>query len=220
MSTYTTPIEAMLETQRSAIKQSQRATSQAIAFQNSANRMALSSVKSSESTQRQGVELLEAGTHSYLSAVEAMTPVQAGTDQFRQNTDELFSQLKSAHADLFETLTAEAERGVSTYEDLAEEFLDALDKQTATLLDAHEDLQSQLVEGVEDYEAQTEEVQGRFEEAMDEQMERAEQFQERLEAQFETQVEQAERFQQQLEDQAQEFQDQLDEQAAQFGAEA
>ena len=204
----------MFETQRSAIKQGQQATKQAIEFQRSANRMALNGMRSQESTQRQGVELLKAGTRSYLDAVDTMLPgAGAGTGQLRGNADELFSQLERSHAELFETLTAEAERGVNSYEELTAEYLAALDEQLDALLDAHEDVQSQTVEVVDGYEARSETIQDRFEEAMDEQIDRAEEFQARLEEHFETQVEQAEWFQQQLEAQAEQFQDQLDKQA-------
>ncbi|PSP73553.1 hypothetical protein BRC86_09055 [Halobacteriales archaeon QS_3_64_16] len=217
MSTYTTPIDAMFETQRSAIKQGQQATKQTLEFQRNASRMALSGLKSSESAQRQGVELLESGAHSYLSAVEAMTPgAQAGTGQLRRQTDELFGQLKTSHADVFATLTEEAERGVRSYDELTAEYLDAMDEQLETLLDAHTDIQSQVLKATEGYEDRSEEFQERFEEAMDDQVDRAEQFQQQLEEQFETQVARTEQFQQQLEEQVEQFQAQLDEQAAQL----
>ena len=163
MSAYTTPIDAMFETQRSAIKQSQQATKQAIEFQRNANRMGLSGLKSTESAQRQSVELLESGTQGYLSAVEAMTPgAQADTDQLRRQTDELFGQLKTSHADVFETLTEEAERGVRSYDELAAEYLDAMDEQLEALLDAHADVQSQVLEATKGYEERSSEFQERF----------------------------------------------------------
>jgi hypothetical protein len=203
MSTYTTPIDAMFETQRSAIKGSQEATKQAASFQKSMNRMAVSGTKGQESTQRQGVELLQAGTRSYLSAVGAMTPGARGsTQQLQRQADELFAQLKSSHAELFETLTEEAERGASSYEELAEEYLEATDEALDALLDAHENVQSGTTEATDEYEERSAAFAERFEEAMDESMQQAEEFAERLEDAFETQVEGAEEFQQQFDAQA------------------
>lgn len=217
MSAYTTPVTVLFEAQRSAIEQSQRATEQAVQFQNQLNHIALSGLKSQESVQRQGVELLQAGTHSYLSTVDAMTPgARTSTAQLRRRTDEAFEQLKHNHADLFESVEHEAEQGLDSYEELSAEYLDALDEQLDVLLDAHEDIQSQSVEALEELEARTEEFGERFEDDLDESMDRAEEMQARIEEQIEEQTEQAEQFQGQLESQLDEMQTELDRQAAQM----
>ena len=217
MSTYTAPINALFETQRSAIQQSQRILEGTIEFQKSANRTALNGLSGLESTQRQGVAVAQAATRSYLSAVEAGTPGGSATG-LQRNSDELFDRLKENHAKLFDAMTQEAKRSVDSFDDLSTKYVESLDEGLGELLDAHQRTQEQSAEAVETLEARTEEFAESFEEGMEEQMERAEEMQGEVEDQIETQAEQAKEIQEEFEAQLDEMQSEMDRQAAQMEA--
>ncbi|MGQ3411388.1 helix-hairpin-helix domain-containing protein [Natrinema sp. LN54] len=201
MSQSESPIRAMFDVQRTAVKQSQQLFKQGMATQRNVDTMALTGLKGQESLQRQQLELAQAATHGYLSATAAMLPSDDDPEAHR-TIDETFEQLKTTHAEVYEALERELERGVDSADELSGEFVDTLDEQTAQLLEITEAVEDQTVQNVD-------ELSGQLREQLDQTQELQDQLEDQLERQtgdveelLERQAEQVERFQQQLEEQA------------------
>ena len=162
---YTTPVTTAFEAQRATIQQSQRALEHTVAFQKRMGEAFVGSFDSTESAQRRAVELSRSATHSYLDAVESMTPGATGTvEELRAAVDEQYDFLLENHAETFETVAAEYEEGIDAYDDVNEDYLAALDEQVEMLVEAHEALEDQSVEATEQWSAQLEQLQDQVEE--------------------------------------------------------
>lgn len=202
-STFTTPVSTAFEMQRSAIEQSQQAIESSVEFQKRLNAAALDGFEVTEEAQRGTVEMTENAVHSYLDVLEATVPGAGSvTGQVRENVDEGFDSLYEAHEEAFDVTEDEFAKGVAAYDELAVDYLVALNDQIETLLEAHEDVEGQTVETFQQAEGQFEEMQAQFEAQGEE-----------MQAQFEAQTE---RFQEQFETQFEQFQAQLEELQAQF----
>jgi paraquat-inducible protein B len=185
-STYTTPVSAAFEMQRSAIKQSQQAVENGFEFQKRMNAAMLGNFDTTEDAQRQTVELAEAGIHNYLDAVEATVPGSAATvEQMRANVETQFESLYEAHAEAFDVAEGEFAKGVDTYDDMTAQYVEAMNEQLETLLESHADVEEQVLKAFEQAENQMEEMQAQME-AQGEEMQA--QFQEQFE-QFQAQIE-------------------------------
>nr|WP_252487917.1 helix-hairpin-helix domain-containing protein [Natronococcus sp. CG52] len=210
MSQSESPIRAMFDVQRSAIKQSQQLFKQSLAAQRNADHIALTGLKGQESLQRQQLEIGQAATHGAVSAMAAMIP---GDDQpsAHRSIDESFAQLKTTHEEFYDAVERELERDVESIDELSEEFVDAMEDGTEQLLESSHTIEDQTVENV-----------GELSTQLREQLEQTEEMQDRLEDQLERQTgdveellerqaEQIESFQQQLEEQAERVQAQFEE---------
>jgi len=165
MTSYTTPINAAFELQRSTIKQSQQALTNTVEFQKRFNDAVIDSLDTAEETQQQGVELTRVAVHNYLDAVEASIPGLAGSlDEVRATVDEQFDQFASGHAEAFDAYETQLSEGADAYDEFATEYLKTVDEQIDLLLEGHEDVESQTVETLEDVEDQIEDVQAQVEE--------------------------------------------------------
>nr|WP_241430908.1 helix-hairpin-helix domain-containing protein [Natronolimnohabitans innermongolicus] len=201
MSQSESPIRAMFDVQRTAVKQSQQLFKQGLSVQRNVDSMALTGLKGQESLQRQQLELAQAMAHSYVDATAAILPGDEPSDAHRV-TDETFAQLKTTHAEFYDALERELERDVDTADEFSGEFVDALDDQTHQFLEMTRSVEDQTVESVDELSGQ-----------LREQLERTQELQDRLEEQLdqqtgdvatllERQAEQIEAFQEQLEDQS------------------
>ena len=201
--TFTTPVSTAFEMQRNAIRQSQQAFESGVEFQKRMNAAMLDGVGATEEAQRGTVEMTENAVHSYLDAVEATVPGAASmTGQLRETVDGQFDSLYQAHEEAFEMTEGEVAKGVDAYDEMAVDYLAAMNDQIEALLEAHEEIEGQTLEAFQQAEGQFEEMQARFEES-------SEEMQERFEAQ-------SEYFQEQFEAQFEQFQSQLEELQAQF----
>ncbi len=154
--------------QRTMINQSQRMAEQTISFQKNMGKLFLNGVESQKSAQQSGVAFTKAAFHSYLDAIEATVPGSRGNvEQVRDIVDEQFDTLAESHAELFDGFEQEFERSVENYDELSEEYLDALKEQTKLMLETNEDMESQTVEAVERFESQAEEFQDQAREQLE-----------------------------------------------------
>lgn len=202
-STFTTPVSTVFQMQRSAIEQSQQAVENGVEFQKRLNAAMLDGVEATEEAQRGTVEMTENAVHSYLDVLEATVPGAASmTGQVRETVDGQFDSLYQAHEEAFEMTEGEIAKGVDAYDEMAVDYLAAMNDQIEALLEAHEEIEGQTLEAFQQAEGQFEEMQAQFEESGEE-----------MQAQFE---EQAEYFQEQFEAQFEQFQSQLEELQAQF----
>lgn len=202
-STFTTPVSTAFEIQRNAIRQSQQAIENGVEFQKRLNAAALDGVGVTEDAQRGTVEMTENAVHSYLDVVEATVPGAASvTGQVRETVDGQFDALYQTHEEAFDVTESEFAKGVDAYDEMAVEYLTALNDQIEALLDAHEEIEGQTLESFRQVEGQFEEMQAQFEESGEE-----------MQAQFEAQTE---RFQEQFGAQFEQFQNQLEELQGQF----
>jgi DNA repair exonuclease SbcCD ATPase subunit len=183
--TYTTPFSTAFEMQRSAIKQSQQAMESSVEFQKRAGAAMLDGLDTTEEAQRQTVEMAENGIHSYLDTLESSMPGTTGIDQLRGNVETTFESLYEAHAEAFEAAEGEFEKGIDAYDDMAIEYLEAVNEQMESLLEAHAESEQQVMSAFERAESQFEEMQGQFEEQGEEMQAR---FQEQFD-QFQAQLE-------------------------------
>ncbi|WP_245853059.1 helix-hairpin-helix domain-containing protein [Natrinema ejinorense] len=198
MSQSESPIRAMFDAQRTAVKQSQQLFKQGMATQRNADTMALTGLKGQKSLQRQQLEIAQAATHGYLSATAAMLPSDDAPEVHR-TIDEAFGQLETTHTEFYDALERELERDVDSANELSEEFVDALDEQTDQLLEMTRSVEDQTVQNVDELSGQlreqlerTQELQDRLEDKLEDQTSDVEELLER-------QAEQIEQFQQQLE---------------------
>ncbi|MFB1065948.1 helix-hairpin-helix domain-containing protein [Natrinema sp. H-ect4] len=198
MSHSESPIRAMFDAQRTAVKQSQQLFKQGMATQRTVDTMALTGIKGQKSLQRQQLELAQAATHGYLSATAAMLPSDDAPEVHR-TIDETFDQLKSTHAEFYDALERELERDVDSANELSEEFVDALDEQTDQFLEITRSVEDQTVQNVDELSGQ-----------LREQLERTQELQDRLEDQLEEQTGGVEELLEQQADQIEQFQRQLE----------
>ena len=190
--TFTTPVSTAFEIQRSAIRQGQQAIESGVEFQKRLNAAALDGVEVTEEAQRGTVEMTENAVHSYLDVVEATLPGAANmTGQVRDTVDGQFDALYRTHEEAFDVTEGEFAKGVDAYDEMAVDYLAALNDQIEALLEAHEEIEGQTLESFRQAETQFEELQAQFERSGEE-----------MQAQFEAQFEQ--------------FQDQIEELQAQF----
>jgi methyl-accepting chemotaxis protein len=162
---YTTPVTTAFEMQRATITQSQKALEQSVAFQQNVNEAVIDSLDTQESAQRRGVELSKTAFHSYLDAIESTVPGVAGTvAEMRSAVDEQYDFLLENHAELFDNVESEMVEGVDAYDEMTQEYLDAVGEQVEMLVDAHEELEAQSVEAAEQFGDQLEEVQEQVQE--------------------------------------------------------
>lgn len=135
----TLPISTAFELQRDAIRQGQEAFEQSLEFQQRMNRAMLEGMDTQEEAQRSGVEFSQQAIHAYLDTLEASVPGAAGgVNEIRQTVDEQFETLLDAHSEAFEATEQEVERGIDSYDEFSESYLEALDEQLDALLDAHQ----------------------------------------------------------------------------------
>jgi hypothetical protein len=201
--TFTTPVSTVFEMQRSAIRQGQQAIESGVEFQKRLNAAALDGVEVTEEAQRGTVEMTENAVHSYLDVVEATVPGAASmTGQVRETVDGQFDTLYQTHEEAFDVTEGEFAKGIDAYDEMAVDYLAALNDQIEALLDAHEEIEGQTLDSFRQAESQFEEMQAQFEESGEE-----------MQAQFEARTE---RFQEQFESQFEQFQSQLEELQAQF----
>jgi len=201
MSQSDSPIRAMFDAQRAAVKQSQQLLKQGMATQRNADTMALTGLKGQESLQRQQLELAQAATHGYLSATAAFLPSDDAPEAHR-NVDEAFGQLKQTHAEFYDALERELERDVDSATELSEEFVDALDEQTDQFLEMTQSVEDQTVQNVDELSSQ-----------LRDQLERTQELQDQLEDQLERQTGDVEELLERQSEQIEQFQQQLEEQA-------
>ncbi|WP_135303421.1 hypothetical protein [Haloarcula amylovorans] len=165
---YTTPVTTAFEMQRATIEQSQKALEQSVTFQQNVNNAVIDSLDTQESAQRRGVELSKTAFHSYLDAVEATVPGMAGPiNEVRQAVDEQYDFLLENHAEVFDNLESEMTEGADAYDEMTEDYLNAVEEQVDMLVEAHEELESQSVEVAQQFGDQLEEVQEQVEEIQD-----------------------------------------------------
>ncbi len=180
---YTTPVTTTFELQRQTIEQSQQALTQTVEFQQRINNAMIDGIENSESAQRQFVELQQNALHNALDAVEANIPgIEGNFDEVRTTIDEQYEMLLKNHAEAFDTLSAELDEGMSTYDDVSGDYLSALEEQIDLLLETHEELESQSVEAVKQLAAQVEELQAQAEDIQSQMQEVSEQTIEAVEA--------------------------------------
>lgn len=210
MSQSESPVSAMFDIQRTAIKQGQQTIKQGFSFQRNTDRMAQSMLTMQEAFGRQSLEISHAMTHTLLSSSSAMS---GGADirEQQRSIDEAFSQLKESHAQLFDTMERGLDRSVEGFDDLSAEYVDAIEEGVEELIESNKAIESQSTRSFEE-----------FNEQLQEQLERTGAIQEELEAQFEqqaertetlleAQTEQVERIKDQLEAEAEEIQQEIQE---------
>ncbi|MDF9744822.1 helix-hairpin-helix domain-containing protein [Natrinema salsiterrestre] len=201
MSQSESPIRAMFDAQRTAVKQSQQLFKHGMATQRNVDTMALTGLKGQASLQRQQLALAQAATHGYVSATAAMLPSDDAPEAHR-TIDETFDQLQSTHTEFYDALEREVERDVESANELSEEFVDALDEQTDQLLEMTRSVEDQAVQNVDEFSGQLREQLERTQELQDQLEDRLEDQTGDVETLLERQAEQIEQFQQQLEEQA------------------
>ena len=202
-STFMTPVSTVFQMQRSAIKQGQQAVESGVEFQKRMNTAMLDGFEATEEAQRNTVEMTENAVHSYLDVLETSVPGAASmTGQVRETVDGQFDALYQAHEEAFDVSEGEFAKGVDAYDEMAVDYLAAMNEGIEALLEAHEDAEGQTLEAFEQAEGQFEEMQAQFEQSGEE-----------MQAQFEAQTE---RFQEQFEAQFEQFQSQLEELQGQF----
>lgn len=210
----------MFDVQRTAIKQSQQAIKQGLAVQRSTDKIAKNTLKAQESMQRQGLELAQATAHSYLGAaaafanagqpgngrldgqVRTQSQVRSQSRASAQAVDETFAQLKETHSELYDALERELDRGIDSFDDLSEEYVEALDEGVDGLLESTRTIEDETTENVSE-----------FSQSLHEQLERTQEIQDRLEEEFERQTQQAEQLLEKQAEQAEQFQQELEEEA-------
>jgi thiamine kinase-like enzyme len=205
MSEYTTPISTAFELQRTAIKQSQEAFERSLALQRDVSDAMLDGLDGTEEGQRATVELAHRSILAYLDAVEASVPGSAGSvREVRRTVDEQFEELLATHAEAFDAAEEEWGRGADSYEELTQDYLDAVEDQLDLLLQAHEDLERTTVETIDrtldQYETMQEEMDAQAAEFQEQFEAQTSEFQEQFEAQLERFREQFEEMQGQLEE--------------------
>ena len=195
----------MFEAQRSAIEQSQQAIESGIRLQRNAGRVALTGLKTQASVQQQGLEIARTAAQGSLDAAAA--PVQQATaSDGRRAVDDQFTQVRRAHAEVFDALEGMLRRSVDSYDELSGDYLDTLDEQVDEFLALHDEVQAQVAEDFEEYAEE-------FGHQLEEQLERTEEIQERFEAQLERQNEQAGQLLERQAEQIEQLQEELAEQA-------
>ncbi|MFC6716616.1 helix-hairpin-helix domain-containing protein [Natrialbaceae archaeon GCM10025810] len=212
MSQSESPVRALFDVQRTAIKQSQQAIKQGLAVQRSTDKLTKNTLKAQESVQRQGLELAQATAHSYFGAAAAFASAgQSGGQQIHseaqqgsptQAIDQTFAQLKETHSEFYDTLERELDRGIDSFDDLSEEYVEALDEQVDGLMESTRTVEDQTTENVSE-----------FSQSLHEQLERTQEIQEQLEEEFERQTQQAEQLLERQAEQAEQFQQDLEEEA-------
>ncbi len=210
MSQSESPVSAMFDIQRAAIKQGQQSIKQGFSFQRNTDRMAQSMLTVQEAFGRQTLEVSHAMTHTLLRSSAAMS---GGADirEQQRSIDEVFSQLKESHTQLFDTMERGLDRSVEGFDDLSAEYVDAIEAGVEELIESNKTIESQSAQSFEE-----------FNEQLEDQLERTKTIQEELDAQFEqqaerteslleAQTEQVERIKQQLEAEAEEIQQEIQE---------
>lgn len=211
MTEYTTPITTTFELQRTALKQGQRTIESGMEFQKRMNEAVLDGFDSQEAAQRRTIELTQSAMHSYLDAVEATVPGGAsGVEEIRDTVDEQFATLDEGNAEAFDVVGDEFETGVEAYDQLATDYLSALEEQIDLVLEANEEVEGQTIDAIEQAQAQFERAEEQFEQAQARFEEQTEQFQEQFDRQFEQFQEQVEELQTQMEEIQQRTQDRVE----------
>lgn len=203
----------MFDAQRTAVKQSEQAFKQGLAAQRSAGMLALTGLKGQESLQRQSLELAQATTHAYMDAASAMMNTGQTRDQYRM-VDETFARLKEAHQQFFDAVEREMDRGVTSMDELSDDYVEALDSGTDQLLEAHQTVEDSTAENFDEFSRQLREQLERTQEMQDDLEDRFEEQTDLAEHLLDQQNEQAERFQQELEEEVQRIRQQTEERMA------
>lgn len=194
------PVLATFDVQRTAIRQGQQAIKQGLAFQRTANRMALTGLQGQAALQRQGTDLARTAAYSTIRSMQAMMGVDDSPEQYR-TIDEQFAQIERTQSEAFDAIERQMELGVESFEELSEEYVDAIEEGTELTLETIETMEDQTAEGVD-----------RFGEQVREGFDRTRNVQSQLEDQFEQQAEQTEQLMQRQAEWTEQFQQQLEEQ--------
>jgi len=180
---YTTPLRTTFEMQRQSIDQGRTALEQAVQFQQRLNEAAVDGLETQERTQRRAVEFQQETLHATLDAIEGNAPgVGETTDDLRDTIDEQFAVLLDNHAEVFDVATGEFENGLGMYDDVAADYLAALDEQIDLLVEVHEEVESNSVEATEEFAEGIEGLQTRAEELAEQMQDASEQAVETVEA--------------------------------------
>ena len=172
---YTTPITTTFEMQRKSIEQGQQALHRTVEMQKQFSGAFADGLESTESAQRRLVELQQETIHQTLDAIEANVPgADTGTEEVREVVDDQFEQLLANHEEAFDVLAEELDEGMTTYDEMTADYLDALGEQVDLVLETHEELETQSVEAVEELGEQVEEMQEQVEEMTEQMQEQVE----------------------------------------------
>lgn len=209
MSQTESPIRAMFDAQRTAIKQGRQAAKQGLAFQRNTGKMTASLLRGQESFQRQWFELTQAAIHGSVDATQALTGMDAKNGRQLAAIDDMMAQLKDTHSEFFGVLEREMDRSVNSMDDLSREYVEALEEGTDQLLESHRTIEDETVRNAEEFSEGMLDQLERTQTVLDQMEDQFERQTERTEQLFERQIEGAEEYQQQLEEEAEEMQRQL-----------
>lgn len=132
MSESQDPVTTMFDLQRTALRQTRHLFRQGLALQRAANRMALNGLRGQEMLGRQGTEMARVATRTTMRSMEVMVGGDGQEARYRA-LDEQFDQFERMHAQFFETVERELERSIDSFDELSEEYLQAVDEGTQQL---------------------------------------------------------------------------------------
>jgi predicted flap endonuclease-1-like 5' DNA nuclease len=136
----------MFEAQRSAMEAGRRMLEQGRSAQRNAADAMLIGLRAQETTQKQALELSRVATRNYLSAVEAAMPADGGDlSEVKRSVDEGFDEFGEIHGETFDAIEA----NLDSYEELSEEYVEALREGTETAVDAQRRVEGETVRSAE-----------------------------------------------------------------------
>lgn len=149
------PLGAALELQRQAIEAGQQTLATGIDFQTNVSETVLLGIEKQERVQRRLLSIQHVLVHRLCERVEEDSDSLGGaTDGVRDVTDRHFSQLYENHGEFYDTLLDELEVTVDVYDEVAHEYVDAVDETVALAVTAHEELETQSIEALEQWDDQ------------------------------------------------------------------
>jgi hypothetical protein len=139
----TDPITQMFDMQRTAVKQTQKATTDAIEAQKAMADLFVDSMQSTGSIMEQNATLTKQSWHAIFDAMEANMP--EGTvdfDQFRDLVDEQVDMTAESQEELVASFQEAMQEGSDAWKDYADSYTDVVDSSFDSFIEAHEEAQS------------------------------------------------------------------------------
>lgn len=133
------PFTPIFDAQRTALKQSQKLTHDALEAQKTAFDASADGLETLESLFQQNAELTNGAVHAYVDALEANLPADAADfDELRTLVDEQFDAATETQSQSFEALHEAIEESGTAYDEFTDNYSEIVDSSFDAFLEGHE----------------------------------------------------------------------------------
>lgn len=144
MGSFTAPISAAFELQRTVLESSQEFLETSIDYHTGVADTLVMGIDRQETVQRRLLALQHVAWHRLTGRVDERVPqLEPATEEVLSVVDQQFSQLYASHSEVYDEVIDDLEAGSDACDELGDQYLAALDTQVAVLANASQAAESQ-----------------------------------------------------------------------------